>query len=130
VTVVLDSWAALAVVKQEPSATRVLELLGDQQALMSWINLGEVAYLEERRLGRVRAGEIVDALASSTRAELPDIALVRAAAQWKAQGGLSYADAFAAATAARHDADLLTGDDELLFLHGQDGLRVIDVRRA
>lgn len=52
---VLDSWAALAVVRQEPSASRVLQLVGDEQAFMSWINLGEIAYLEERRLGQVRA---------------------------------------------------------------------------
>lgn len=107
---------------------RVLELLGDEQPLMSWINLGEIAYLEERRLGRLRADEIVDALARAVRAELPDVALVRAAAHCKAQGGLSYADAFAAATAIRHDADLLTGDDELVALHARDGLRVVDVR--
>lgn len=127
-TVVLDSWAALSVVKREASAMRVLELLGDEQPLMSWINLGEVAYLEERRLGRARADEIVDALAHVVRAELPDVALIRAAARWKAHGGLSYADAFAAVTAIRHDADLLTGDDELIAVRGRDGLRVVDVR--
>lgn len=38
----------------------MLEILGDERPLMSWINLGEVAYLEERRLGRDRAGEVVD----------------------------------------------------------------------
>lgn len=127
-TLVLDSWAALAVVKAGPSAARVLELLGDEQAVMSWISIGEVAYLEERRLGPVRARAIVDALAGATRAELPDVALVRDAAHWKAGGGLSYADAFAAATATRHDADLLTGDDELVALDGHEGLRVVDVR--
>lgn len=128
-TTVLDSWAALAVVRQEPSATRVLELVGAEQALMSWINLGEIAYLEERRLGHFRAHEIVDALASATRTELPDVGMVLSAAHWKARGGLSYADAFAAALASRHDAALLTGDEELLALDGHDGLRVIDVRR-
>lgn len=128
-TTVLDSWAALAVVRQEPSATRVLELAAAAPALMSWINLGEIAYLEERRLGRVRAREVVDALASATRTELPDVEMVLSAAHWKARGGLSYADAFAAALASRHDAALLTGDEELLALDGHDGLRVIDVRR-
>lgn len=127
-TVVLDSWAALAVLHQEPSAARVLELLGDEQAVMSWINLGEIAYLQERRVGVARARELVDALAGATRAELPDAELVLEAAHWKARGGLSYADAFAAATAVRHDADLLTGDGELLALHGVEALRVIDVR--
>lgn len=125
---VLDSWAALAVLRREASAARVLELLSDEQPVMSWINVGEVAYLQERRVGVARAREVVDALASATRAELPDSELVLAAAHWKAQGGLSYADAFAAATAVRHDADLLTGDEELLALHGTGALRVVDVR--
>jgi predicted nucleic acid-binding protein len=126
--IVLDSWAAMAVLHREPSAARVLELLRDDQAVMSWINVGEVAYVQERRLGIARSRELVDALVGATRAELPDSELVLAAAHWKAQGGLSYADAFAAATAVRHDADLLTGDEELLALHGTGALRVVDVR--
>jgi len=59
-------------------------------------------------------------------AELPDEQLVLAAARFKAGGGISYAEAFAAATAQRHRAPLLTGDPELLALRGQ--IEVVDLR--
>ena len=48
------------------------------------------------------------------RAELPDEARVVEAARIKADHPMAYADAFAAATAAFHDAVLWTGDPELL----------------
>lgn len=46
----------------------------------------------------------------------------------KARGGLSYADAFAVATAHRHRAPLYTGDPELVSLGGE--LDVADLREA
>jgi hypothetical protein len=46
--------------------------------------------------------------------ETPDSERVLAAATIKAEHRLSYADAFAAATALAHDVALLTGDPELL----------------
>ncbi len=46
----------------------------------------------------------------------------------KACGGLSYADAFAEATAHRHCAPLYTGDPELFSLGGE--LDVVDLREA
>ncbi len=60
--------------------------------------------------------------------EDPDWPLVRVAARVKARGGLSYADAFAVATAHRHRAPLYTGDRELVSLGGE--LDVVDLREA
>lgn len=117
----------LAVLRREPALARVAHALADPEPVMSWVNVGELACVEGRRLGwpeserRLRARVL-----SAVRAELPDEAVILAAARWKAGGGLSYADAFAVATAERHDAPLLTGDPELVALDGR--IRVIDLR--
>ena len=48
-----------------------------------------------------------------------DRGLARLAAGFKARGGLSYADAFAAALAKERNAGLLTGDPELKTLENE-----------
>lgn len=126
-TAVLDSWAVLALLRAEPSGWRVRDRIAGERSVISWVNLGEVLYLETRRVGRERADAAVSAVTDVVDAELPDVALVRDAAGWKAGGGLAYADAFAAATAVRHEAELLTGDPELVGLAGGP-LRVVDLR--
>lgn len=127
-TVVLDSWAVIALLRGEPSGAFVRDRIGAERSVISWINIGEVLYLEQRRVGARRADDAVAALGDVVDAELPDVAIVRAAATWKSRGGLSFADAFAAATAARHEAPLLTGDPELVALDGPD-LTIVDLRR-
>ncbi len=52
----------------------------------------------------------VKRFADTIHAEAPTAERAIEAALWKSRGGLSYADAFAAATAARYGAPLLTGD--------------------
>ncbi|MEV4419304.1 PIN domain-containing protein [Patulibacter sp. NPDC049589] len=128
--IVLDSWALLALLRAEPAAPAVREAIEESGlAVISWVNLGEVAYIAARRVGWGRAEEVVrDAARSLVRAEDPDPNLVMHAAKWKADGGLSYADAFAAATAERHRAPLLTGDPELIALNGR--IDVVDLRDA
>lgn len=122
----LDSWAVLALLRGEPVGRRVRDLLATERSVMSWINLGEVLYLETRRVGAARARDAIDAVSDVTVVELPDEALVRAAAARKAVGGLAYADAFAVATAERHAARLLTGDPEVVALDGR-GVTVVDL---
>jgi predicted nucleic acid-binding protein len=128
-TVALDSWAVLALLRGEPAGALVQDLLAAERSVMSWINLGEVLYLETRRVGVVRAQDAVDAVRDVTVLEVPDERLVQAAAARKAVGGLAYADAFAVATAERHAARLLTGDPEVVALDGQ-GVTVVDLRRG
>ena len=125
-TVVLDAWAVFALLEDEPAAHQVQQEMSDTNVVASWINLGEVIYKRGRASGFDEARAGVLAFASTITAELPDRALILASTRFKAAGGLSYADAFAAATAARHDAALLTGDPELVGLDGQ--IRVIDLR--
>jgi predicted nucleic acid-binding protein len=115
----LDSFALLAFLNDEPGgAARILEILTlakDHQCrlVMSLINLGEVLYITERNRG-LPAAQSVQALAESLPLELLETSrdLILDAAHIKANHALSYADAFAAATAIREHAVILTGDPE------------------
>ncbi|MEZ5078188.1 MAG: type II toxin-antitoxin system VapC family toxin [Solirubrobacterales bacterium] len=126
--VVLDSWALLAYLKNEPSADQVEAAWLDQGAAIASVNLGEVLYI------RIRDSDENVALAGieEVRRRLdviePDWALVSAAAKIKARGGLSYADAFCIATAVQLDAPLWTGDPEIVESAGKQSCQVVDLR--
>ena len=126
IAIVLDSWALLALLKDEPAAELVERAWLREKPVMCSINLGEVLYALIRLQGEDPAWRTI----TKARAELsvldPDWGLVADAARLKAAGGLSYADCFALATARRHDAPLWTGDPELLILAGSD--EVVDLR--
>ena len=110
----LDSWAILRWLDgDEPAAARV-EAAMPSRPVMSWINLGEVAYIVERRAGVARARRIVRELRPRLTLDLPSEARVLEAAHLKAGYAMAYADAFAVATAIAHGATLLTGDREIL----------------
>jgi len=110
----LDSWAILCWLDgDEPEAVRV-EAAMSSRPVMSWINLGEVAYIVERRAGVDRARRVVRDLRPRLTMDLPSAARVLEAAHLKAGYAMTYADAFAVATAIAHGATLLTGDAEIL----------------
>jgi predicted nucleic acid-binding protein len=98
---------------EEPAASRVDASLFSRP-VMSWINLGEVAYIAERSVGAVRARQIVQDLRRRLSLDLPSEQRVLEAASIKARYSMAYADAFAVATATAHRATLLTGDPEIL----------------
>jgi ribonuclease VapC len=114
---VLDSFAILALLNNEPGAARVEDLLRQtgegSRVVISLINLGEVAYIVERRWG---AEKLRAMLAYLEAAALEVVAVDRdrvfAAAHIKARYPLAYADAFAVALARELEAILLTGDPE------------------
>ncbi len=112
--------------RYEPAGPRVKAEIEAGGAVMSWINLGEVLYVELRRVGRLRASEAVAAVRRQVTVEVPDGDLVTVAARLKASGGVSYADCFALATAQRHGAPLLTGDPKILARAGE--VEVVDLR--
>ena len=115
-TIALDSWAVLRLLDgSEPAASRVQDLLGEQQPVMSWINLGEVLYIVSRDQGRAEGEQVLRDLRPLLRLDLPTEGRVLEAARIKAEYPMAYADAFAAATALAHDATLWTGDPELLL---------------
>ena len=122
----LDSWAVLAWLEGvEPAASRVQDALASHP-VMSWINVGEVAYVLERRAGVDRSREVVRELRRLLNLDLPTEERVIEAARVKAGHRMAYADAFAVATALAHGANLLTGDPEIL--RGDKSWSVVDVR--
>jgi predicted nucleic acid-binding protein len=110
---------------REPAAGRVEEAFREDP-VMSWINVGEVSYVVQRAAGIQRAGEVVADLRARLRLDMASPQRVLAAAAIKAAHPMAYADAFALATAAAHDATLLTGAPEILDAGG--GWRVEDLR--
>ncbi|MFM8350577.1 MAG: PIN domain-containing protein [Actinomycetales bacterium] len=115
---ILDAWAALAYLGGRGSSGRAIAIvrqaLREERAVMSWVNLGEVAYTVERRLGQHESHQVVHDLRAAVRVLLPNEATFLQAAHIRATRSMSYADAFAAATAMQCDGELLTGDPELL----------------
>jgi predicted nucleic acid-binding protein len=115
---VLDSFALIALLKNEPAADRVSGLLTRAAAgldilCMSLINLGEVHYQTIRDTNEERAAGILSEIE-----RLPisffdaDRSQVRTAALLKARHPMSYADCFAAALGIQLDAAVVTGDPE------------------
>lgn len=115
---VLDSFALPAYFQGESAALKVKEILEqarDEEAVvfLSLINLGEILYTVERRLGRDVSREILqDILALPVRLAEVTLERVLSAAGIKASFPLSYADAFAAALAQEMAAPVVTGDPE------------------
>lgn len=132
--VALDSWAILNLLDDGPNAAEVEATVESGDAIMSWINLGEVAYIVTRRQGQAAADTTAADVRASVDVQLPDAALVLAAAAIKAAMPMAYADAFAAATAVRFSVPLMTGDPELL-VKPKKGTRItpwrwIDLRQS
>ena len=106
----------------EPAAPRVRDRF--DQAMESGgllalcvVNWGEVVYQFERAGGAAAAASVIRDIDNLPIEVVPvDRDLTRLAAGFKARGGLSYADAFAAALAKERNAGLLTGDPELKAL--------------
>jgi predicted nucleic acid-binding protein len=98
----------------EPAAGIVQRELERERPVMSWLNLGEVAYQLERRHGAEEATAVVRRLRSALLLDDVTPERVLAAAHIKAAHPIAFADCFAAATAAATGATLLTGDPEIL----------------
>ncbi len=125
----LDAWALVAFLDDErPAAAQVEVALSSGEAAACSINLGEVLYTQIRTGGAVAARQGVAKLRGVIEVIDPDWDLVVAAAKVKANGGLSYADAFCVATADRLEAELWTGDPEILDLAGKLQFEVRDLR--
>ena len=112
---VLDAYALLAWLGDEAGARHVEHLLttaarDECRLSISTVNLGEVMYTIERRLGAERAAEtlaLLDQLPVEQVAVNRDLAL--RAARVKAARRMGYADCFAVALAVAAGAKLVTG---------------------
>lgn len=122
---VLDSYAVLALLQEEPGSDEVLQRLeqaqqGEARVLMTWINVGEVVYIVERERGKSMVHRVLGML-EATALEIVDAGrdLTLLAAEIRAKHPLAYADAFAAALAIQERATLITGDPELRQMEGR-----------
>jgi len=128
VSVCLDSWAVLAWLDgDEPAAGAVQDACDTERPWMSWLNVGEVAYLVERRHGTDEAAHVVRRLRAAVAPDDVTPERVLAAARIRAAHPIAFAACFAAATALALDATLYTGDPELL--EHEIGCSVRDLRR-
>ena len=125
-TKVLDSWALMAFLHDEPAAAEVERLLlqaadGKHKLLLCVVNWGEIYYSVARAEGEAVAEQKAADLATLAIDLVPvgdDLKLVREAAKLKATKRMAYADCFAAALAKTRNAELVTGDPEFKEVEG------------
>jgi len=117
-TKILDSYALIAFLEDEPGADFVRGLLLDAEdgilkLMMTVVNLGEVWY----SIARADSPKVADRLTQEFQSMAIEVfeadwPLTRQAAKFKARGGASYADCFAAALAKIYGGEVITGDKE------------------
>lgn len=87
---------------------------------MNIVNLGEVFYIVAKARGPAFGERVLRNLSSRVVTVSASDELVMSAAALKAKHPISYADAFAAATALSLDLPLVTGDPELQLMAEKD----------
>jgi predicted nucleic acid-binding protein len=116
---VIDSWAMVAWIQDDPAGTAFEAFLlnadaGKLQLLMSWYNVAETFYTVAKRRKLSIAEEFLTRLPSlPVRLVLPDEDGIVAAARVKASNAVALGDAFAIALAQSAEASVITGDQEI-----------------
>jgi predicted nucleic acid-binding protein len=116
---ILDAWAIMAWLKgQQPAAERVRLLLDgadrrERKLVMNIVNIGEVFYLSVKARDLAYGERVLENLRTRIATVPAGNELVLRAANLKARHPISYADAFAVATAIGRNSPLVTGDPEL-----------------
>lgn len=125
----LASWAVLAWLDGEEPAARAVEwTIKRERPAMSWMNLIEVHYRTIRDHGRQEADQVLAELRPLVTERLPGIAAMRTVSALKAEHPIALADCFAVALAAEEEAELLTGDPEIIDRADQLPCKVVDLR--
>ncbi len=116
---VLDSYAIIAYQFGEEGKDKLEEILltarsGNYNLYLNLINLGEVYYIILRNKNEIIANRAI-AMVKRWPLEIitPDERITLIAAKIKGKYPLSYADAFAVATAIDKNASVITGDNEI-----------------
>ena len=112
---VIDACAAIALIRNEPGAEMVRDILRtaqESEVLMHAVNFCEVYYDTLRTTGIEAAQDVMSAFQCGliSISEEVDVPLCVQAGTYKAMGRISLADAFALALATRHSAVLVTSD--------------------
>lgn len=127
----LDSWAVLAWLDgEEPAAGVVERTIKRERPAMSWMNLVEVHYRTTRDHGRQEADRALAELRPLITESLPGIAAMKSVSSLKAEHPIALADCFAIALAAEEEAELLTGDPEIIDRADQLPCKVVDLRAS
>lgn len=127
----LDSWAVLAWLDgEEPAAGIVERTIKRERPAMSWINLVEVHYRTIRDHGRQEADQVLAELRPQVTESLPGIATMRSVSSLKAEHPIALAGCFAVALAAEEEAELLTGDPEIIDRADRLPCKVVDLRAS
>jgi len=115
---VLDAWAVIAYLEDEPSAPQIADLIASAHeeeipVYMTVVNVGEVWYTIAREISEEDANASIKELRDlRIQFEAVDWPLTQEAARFKSQHKMSYADCYAAALAKTKKGDLVTGDKE------------------
>jgi uncharacterized protein len=122
---VLDTWAIIAYLEDEPSAPQIADLIAsaheeDIPVYMTVVNVGEVWYTIAREISEQDANASIKELRDlRIQFEDADWELTQEAARFKSQHKMSYADCYAAALAKTQRGELVTGDKEFKSLEDQ-----------
>ena len=119
---VLDTFAVLTYLKEEPGWQKVKEILWNTYKkkttiFLSYVNLGELYYIIYREWGAVTADKAISLIKMWPLRFVDvkeDIAVI--AGRIKAENSISYADAYVVATALSKKAVIVTGDQEFKSL--------------
>jgi predicted nucleic acid-binding protein len=116
--IVFDSYAIIALLKEESGYEKVRELFvqisqNKTEGYMTTVNVGEVYYMMARKSNMNFAEEALRVI-HQLPIEIvdPDLKLSIEAAKLKSKYSLSYADAYAAALTIQKKATLVSGDKE------------------
>jgi uncharacterized protein len=122
---VLDAWAVIAYLEDEPSGQQVADLIASAHeeeipVYMTVVNAGEVWYNVAREISEGDANQCIKEL-RDLRIQFVDVdwELTLEAARFKSKHKMSYADCFAAGLAKIRKAELITGDKEFKSLEGE-----------
>ncbi len=122
---VLDTWAVIAYLEDEPSAPQIADLIASAHeegipVYITVVNAGEVWYHIAREVSEEDAHSSIKEL-RDLRIQFVDAdwELTQEAARFKSQNKMSYADCYAAGLAKEKKADLVTGDKEFKPLDGE-----------
>ncbi|HWF44252.1 MAG TPA: type II toxin-antitoxin system VapC family toxin [Candidatus Kapabacteria bacterium] len=122
---VFDAYPFLVLLRKQNGWERVRDLVdeatnSDFVHVVSLINLGEAYYQMLRDFGEKLAKEFLEGVQNSAFEIVnPTYSQMLQASRFKAQGGLSYADCYAAALAIERGIPVLTGDREFSVVERQ-----------
>jgi uncharacterized protein len=117
-TIVLDSWAVIAYLEDEPAAEKIADIIADAHEeemplLITVVNAGEIWYIVAREASAADADASIKQL-RDLGVEFVNIdwELAKMAGYFKSRHKMSFADCFAAALTKQKRAHLATGDPE------------------